>query len=47
MQLLVSAYYYVIESVMQCADYIPAILAVVTFLFPFVTKGGGKETAKE
>jgi len=47
LQLLVSAHYYVIESVMQYADYIPAILAVVTFLFPFVTKGGGKERAKK
>jgi len=32
---------------MQYADYIPTILAVVTFLFPFVTRGGGKERAKK
>jgi hypothetical protein len=31
---------------MQYTDYIPAILAVVTFLFPFVTRGG-KERAKK
>jgi hypothetical protein len=31
---------------MQYADYIPAILVMVTFLFPFITKGGGKERAK-